>query len=79
MTKVYQLVSAADGTRSPLLTMQSPKDMASTYKELAIASPESDEDPYVLIILEERNGEVHPSRAPMMRLSYFISVFGEKA
>nr|QJB19340.1 MAG: hypothetical protein [Microvirus sp.] len=79
MTKVYQLVSAADGTRSPLLTMDSLKDMAAKYKDLATASPESDEDPYVLIILEELNGEVHPSRAPLMRLSYLISVYGEKA
>lgn len=72
--KLYQMVSAADGVRSPVLTSQGFPAIAAALAPQVLKRPELADD-YVLILVEDADGAAYPSRAPMMRVSTVIETF----
>lgn len=73
--KLYQMVNAADGTRSEPVVAASFQALAAGLKEAVAAAP-SIADNYILVLLEDADATPYVSRAPMMLVSSVIAKFG---
>lgn len=72
--KIYQLISAADGSRSPVLTTESLQALAEKLAPVVEKNPERGND-YVLLLIEDADGQPFSSRAPLMHVSSVVSLF----
>lgn len=75
--KTFQLVNSQDGTRSEFFVSESLRDVAMQLEAQAVNNPRLLEC-YVLLVAEKGpDGGVFFSRAPMVKVSTFISKFIE--
>lgn len=73
MKMVFQVIKVEDGTRSEAFTADR-TEMVEKFKELI---PETEHDQHaILVLLEDREGEIYFSRAPYMLVSHFVQLFG---
>lgn len=72
--KIYQIVSATDGSRSEPFSIASFEDLAPVLARIS-AEDAPILDDYVLVLVEDADGQPFASRAPMMRVSSVISTF----
>lgn len=76
--KIYQLVNHEDGTRSEVLTAPGLSELAQSLRNVTLDRPVM-VDFYVLVLMEDVAGTLSPSRAPMMRVSTVIEIYGDKS
>jgi len=72
MVKIYQVVSATDGSRSEPFSTASLTDLAI----IADALPDDRKDDYVLMLIEDADGSPFMSRAPMMTMRTIAERYG---
>lgn len=72
--KIYQIVQASDGARSPVFSAESFEKLAEVLAPRVAANPEFGAN-YVLVLVEDAEGAAYPSRAPMMRVDSVVSAF----
>lgn len=73
--KLYQIVSASDGTRSEVFSCESLQQLALHLKN-PVEADASFGNHYVLVLVEDADGKPFASRAPMMRVSSIVEMFG---
>lgn len=73
MSKIYQLVNHEDGSRSPHFACPSFEVLAQLLAPQVEKYPERAND-FILVVLEDADGEPYPSRAPMVRISSIIAL-----
>lgn len=73
MVKIYQVVSAEDGSRSEPFSTGSILELA----EIAKALPDERKDDYVLMLIEDADGTPFMSRAPMMTMRTIADLYAD--